>query len=171
MIFSDIKAAIRLWVISVVPLETIFSNQNGNIPPNPFCTLLVMPISFLGHDEYSIDVNGDLLIKGHREIGLSVQYFGVNAIQNTLNLAESLEGNRSRELLLTDQIVFVNRTSGINDLSELLDTDIDERAGVDLLFRVPSFRIEAADVIDSVETEGELIKADGSTINSIFQIP
>ncbi len=164
MNFDAIKTAIQKWAVLIVNVETIFQNQNGVIPDLPFCTLYIQPVTLFGHDEATTDQTGQVTYKGHREISCSVQYFGADAMQNAIDLIESLETVSSRDILAADDIVFVDRAGGINDLTEILDTGFEERAGIDILFRVPSIRIESGDVIESTEISSEYENADGSTI-------
>lgn len=164
MNFAAIKTALHTWAVSVVAVETIFANQNGNKPENPYCTLLVQPVQFLGHDEYSIDTLGEITYIGQREISVSVQYFGTGAMQNAIDLSESLETFTAREGLQADGLVFVDRASAVNDLSEVEDTGFEERAGVDLLFRTCSERSQSGGLIENTVIIGEYDKQDGSPV-------
>lgn len=166
MDFEAIKTAVHGWAVSVVPIETIFLNQDGNVPPSPFCTLFVQPVAFFGHDESSNDDDGLVTYTGQREISVSVQYFGNNAMQNAIDLGESLEMLAARDLLAESDLVFVDRVGGVNDLSELLDTGFEERATIDILLRIASIRTQSGGtVIESTELTSEYKNADGSTIN------
>lgn len=164
MNFSAIKTALHAWAFSTVPVQTIFANQNGNVPPLPFCTLFVQPVAFIGQDESSVDIGGVSTYTGQREISVSVQYFGANAMQNAIDLAESLEADAARALLAVDGLVFVDRNSGVNDLSEVLDTGFEERAGIDLMFRIASVRTENTGLIESTEVTQTIKKPDDSSI-------
>jgi len=167
MDFEAIRTAIQAWAVSVVPVETIFLNQDGNVPPLPFCTLLIQPVAFIGQDESSNDDAGLVTYTGQREISVSAQYFGANAMQNAIDLGESIEMLEARDLIAESDLVFVDRAGGVNDLSELFDTGFEERAGIDILLRVASIRTQAGIIIEKVEIDGEYIKADGSTIERI----
>lgn len=170
MNFNALKTAIHKWAFATVAVETIFANQNGNVPPDPFCTLFIQPVGFIGHDDYSVDGIGDVTYIGQREISVSVQYFGANAMQNAIDLAESLEETAAREGLYSDGLIFVDRVSGVNDLSEVLDTGFEERAGIDLMFRTCSERTQSGGLIDSAEITGDYEKQDGSQIQRILNI-
>ncbi len=170
MNFSALKTTLHGWAVSINAIETIFANQNGNVPDDPFCTLLVQPVGFIGQDDYSVDASGDVTYLGQREISVSVQYFGTDAMQKAIDLTESLEENAARELLALGGIIFVDRVSGINDLSEVLDTGFEERAGIDLMFRTCSERVKSGDLIDSTEITGDYEDADGSQIQRILNI-
>lgn len=167
MDFEAIKTAIHGWAVSVIPVETIFLNENGNVPPLPFCTLYAQPVAFFGQDDFVNDDAGQVTYTGQREISVSVQYFGANAMQNAIDLAESLEMQAARDLLAESDLVFVNRAGGANDLSELLDTGYEERAGIDILLRTASIRVQAGIIVESMELDGEYVNADGSTIDRV----
>ncbi len=167
MDFEAIKTAFYNWAFFVNPIETIFINENGSIPDNPFCTLYVQPVAFIGHDEYVNDNMGLVTYTGQREITLQAQYFGANAIQRGIDLLESLEMQTARDLLAVDGIVFVDRLTGVTDLSELVDTSFEFRSSVDILFRTASIRSEAGDIIESTELTSTIINPDGSTIERV----
>lgn len=164
MDFEAIRTTIQAWAVSVVAVETIFLNQNGSVPDLPFCTLYIQPVAFIGHDESSNDDAGLVTYTGQRELTVSVQYFGANAMQNAIDLGESIEMLAARDLLALSNLVFVDRAGGANDLSEIVDTGYEERAGIDILIRVSSVRTEAGIIIESVELDGEYFNADGSII-------
>jgi len=170
MDFELLKTGIYNWVISVIPISTIFLNQDGSIPSLPFCTLYVQPITFFGHDEFKNDDNGLVTYTGQREFTLTVEYFGLGAMQNAHDLVESLEMQNARDLLAESDLVFVDRASGVQDLSELVDTGFEERASIDLILRTASIRTQAGTIIDSSQTTGDLIKADDSMITRVIDI-
>jgi len=171
--FSAIKTAIQQWAVSVVPVETIFANQDGNIPDDPFCTLYVQPVSFLGQDENKINANDDFEYKGHREISIAAQYFGANAMQNAIDLGESIETFSARDLVALSGLVFVRRAADATDLSAVVDTGFEERASIDVLIRTASIRTETpqnGDIIESVGVGSTYDMPDGSqkVVNEII---
>lgn len=161
MNIGDIKTGLQAVLATTTGITVIFANQDGPIPDAPFATILITTINTPGHDEQlPTDAAGDTDFKGNRDFTLSFQVFGPNAYQYALDLAAALERPSTRELLYGYGIVYVNREN-VTDLTEYLDTGFEERAGMDIFFRVSSIHSENTGLIEKVSGTAVYNKADG----------
>lgn len=162
MNLTTIKSAIQSWAETATGITTIFANQDGPKRDNPYATILVSPVNFVGQDEIqTTDSNGDADFKGNREFTVSLQVFGTDAMQYITNVLESLERPPGREALATSGLVFVDRLS-VNDLSTTLDTRYEERAGCDLRFRTASIHSDNVGYIGNVNLSEQYNNPDGT---------
>lgn len=163
--YSKLKDALYDWA-STQAGETpvIWANQNAPAPAGTFITLLINPVINIGQDYQTPpeEVFGMARIIGNREFTLSIQGFGSGSFQILSDIRFSLNKWTVQHALRLEGIAIIEKL-GLNDISELFDTEIEERVSLDVRFRIASPFIEdltTADdevgVIETVEYEGDL---------------
>lgn len=133
----------------------IWENQAEARPPKPYCALLFItgPIR-IGHDS-EIVVTDKTQVRGIREMVLSVNYFGTNALAEMSRLQTAFGFPSAREMLLRDNIVFVKET-GLRDLSSLMENRFESRSQMDVMIRLT----ENVTDIDSTIVEAVILEND-----------
>jgi hypothetical protein len=135
----DIENKLRTWVVAQTSRTTIFEYPNAPRPSLPYITLHILNLMQIGHDfvkRPTSTVSGSK-IWGNREFTLSVKHYGTNSLQMLEQLRSSLEKPTVQAFLDELSIAFVDRLM-IQSVPELIDTRFEERAVMDLLFRVPN---------------------------------
>lgn len=156
--FSTLKTALYAWASSNTPALTpvIYYNQDGVRPAKPYITLFLRDFVQIGWDYVpKPDALGDADIIGNREFTLQIESYGANAMQVLENLRSSLQNPNVLDTLRANNIVFVNQFP-INDTTVLLDTQYEERATMDILFRIAQTIEPNLGVIEIVEIEETL---------------
>jgi hypothetical protein len=156
--YAAVQDAIYAWVSANIGGATaIFSDQDAQQPDRPYVTIKLLPVVKLGvlDEERSPNEFGIAKIVGHREVTASIQSYGPGAMQLAYGLQDSLQ---KRTIL--DEIFFTNGMAVVNDatitnLSEDLETEIEERALLEVMFRYPTEQNDDVGVIESVEVENE----------------
>lgn len=163
------------WVDSVTSYgdsKIIWLDQNVPRPEKPYIGMRITPFVQVGQDYVGHPDNaGDANINGNREFTLMIQHYGVGSVQVLENLRSSLQKPTIQESLREDGIVFVDRLD-ISDISELFDNEYEERATMDLLFRIAQSITDNVGVIESTNIEGTYYAPDLSTITiNSFSVP
>lgn len=172
---SSIKNILYSWVSSIITTKQfIWLDQNSPRPSLPYLGGRIGSYSFI-HDDYvgSPDSSGYSEITGNREFVLYLEAYGNTSFESLEQLVMSLNKIDVISLLISNNIVFVNEMNDIVDLSELLDSRYEERASLDLLFRIASSDTdENRGIIETVKielmckNEIDVIKTDLITITS-----
>lgn len=133
----------------------IWANQAEARPEKPYCSLLFTtgPIQ-IGDDSEVVD-NNQLEYRGIREMNLSVNYYGVEAMRQLGILATALGFNGATEMLIVNGLVAVDSTAP-RDLSALLENKFETRAQMDIRFRL----LEKAKDPDSGIIEATILEND-----------
>jgi hypothetical protein len=172
--FNTFDGIIYDWVTKFTDLTVVWANQSGVKVDLPFIMMNKNTLINLGHGYISPiylddDDNGFQSIVDFCELTINFQSFGSNS-QGELHKIKTLSSNHiSQDELLKKGISLVNDT-GIQNLTGLLDTQYQERASMDLVFR---FTI----IYDDIETSyidnmkvGIQYKTGYSTIESTINI-
>lgn len=140
----------------------IWENQAEARPPKPYCSLLFITGAIrLGHDNEFVDAD-KVKVKGERELILSVNYFGTNAMSELSAVQTAFGFPSAREMLLKDNIVFVEET-GMRDLSSLMENRFESRAQMDVRFRLTEEAIDLdSTVVEEVQLNNDM---DNSSVN------
>lgn len=153
-----IKKAIYDCIRSILDEDAllIWADQNQHRPMRPYVSmkLLLGPVA-IGQDEERQDEDDFVMISGFRELTLSVNYFGENPFRGLGEVQTRLRFPSTRETLYASGLVFVS-DSGLRDLSQLLETQTEQRAQMDLVFRYSENASDAdmhGPIIERVELE------------------
>jgi hypothetical protein len=134
----------------------IWENQAEARPPKPYCSLLfITGTTRLGHDSEFVE-GEKVKVKGMREMILSVNYFGTNAMAELSRVQTALGFPTAREMLLKDNIVFVTE-SGMRDLSALMENRFESRAQMDVRIRITDSDIDLdSTIVETVQLENDI---------------
>ena len=153
---ATLKSAIYEWIVGEVggaPFDAavIFSDQATPRPTRPYVTIRLNPQVTEGmfDEDLGVDNDGIATIRGYRTVTVALQSFGPRArdIMNVLQGSLSKESVRSTFFNGND-LSLIN-TGEILNLTNLLDTEFEERAAMDLMV---GFAQEITDDVGRIET-------------------
>lgn len=177
-----------LWesITEELGIEVMRANQAGSRPPvseiggpSPYATILINPgPAFEGQDEERYVANGnDLNVQtvGQKELVLSINIYRKGARNLMAKLQKRLQTRifrdeiYSKALALGFELIIIEALSS-QDLSELLQSNYEERAQMDVALRTISSITQGLDPIESVEITASVINeadeiVDDGTIN------
>lgn len=131
----------------------IWADQDGHQPDSPYITLkLISGPQYIGEkDKLTYDYsNNKYEASGTRTLTLSVNMYGQSAITVLSKLDASLSLPEVREYFRGNEMSPYDNT-GVNNLSESLETVFEERANLDVMFYVVSKIKSTVKTIDTVE--------------------
>ena len=167
--FNAVKVSLQEWIVRSTLLadnEVVFSDQSAPQPDKPYISIKVTSIVNIGQKDArgSIDDAGFSDFVGIREFTLSIQYFGIDALNALSILKDSLNDEVELQILRDNNIVFVEELL-FADVSSLLETIWEERAQLDLLFRTTSVSSHEVGIIERMYLKPSYRNADGSSIS------
>lgn len=162
---KQLRKSLFDWASSYTPLDdddevtVIWANQGAVRPPIPYVLLNIIagPIKNGGQDDIETLESGDTRVSGYREITLSINYFGPNAVGKLSVLQTSVEFPQVTEYFRSKDIAYIS-DSGVKDLNTVMETRFENRAQIDFRFRVLSEALAseivgtATDIITAIET-------------------
>lgn len=159
MTLLELETSIRDIIMTLVPsrFTVIWDDESGVRPKLPCITLKLVTKSVkLGaKDELRYKGSDSFTLNGQRTGLLSVNAFGLDAIQVANDLKDSLQLEAAMSLLRAKEISILAE-SDVRDLSELRDTKIEKRAQFDLTLGYTRIIDEAITPIESVEIDDAL---------------
>mgnify|MGYP005820921731 CR=1 FL=1 len=173
--FNQIRTYIYDWVIANVPvgMPAIMLYSNAPRPTVDYLTILISSVVQIGWDWEQNPLMDDGVSEqvGDREFTVQIQGYGGDPISVLQNLRTSLQKQSVLDSLRANGIVFANWFP-INDITELVDSRFEQRASMDILFRIADIYTEDTGVIETVELE-EIFKDPSGTViyDEIFEIP
>lgn len=170
-IFEKVRTWVLAEVAAAVGTKVIKANQNAPRPARPYITVLVTMTSQGEHSyEGAPDDNGNAQLENELACMVSLQAFGDNANTIMGNLRQSLEKPTVLQSLRATGLPFIRVLSGVNDLTEQVGTQYEERAGMDLEFRAVAVVTDAVGVIESVEGTATHERPGGASTNLNYSI-
>ena len=165
-----IKEHLITWVTEQGGSLAIWGRQNAPSPFNDHFVLFFNNLDQIGEDYEGLpDAQGTYYTRGDREFTLSVQAIGFNAMGRLEKLRTSLQRLPVRDKLALGGIVYVT-TNPIQDIAALLGDVYEERASLDVRFRIGIAQniedmpiIEIVDFTSSVYTFAEETVTDPAT--------
>lgn len=172
MNYLDVQDAIYNWLSAeLAPSTVMFADQDAPQPAvRPYATIKVLNVNRIGNNDIqgAPDGTGIATIKGHREATVSIQTFGPGAIQLLVDAQDSLnKWSVQQALRESGNIVFVS-DEGIVNVSDLLETEIEERAALDMIFRYATESTDDVGFIQFVELENEIDDNNGDPGNGVI---
>lgn len=166
--FTTMENTLYAWIAGVVsPVVAIWADQNAPRPARPYLTLEHSAFGRVGDDVAAAKASaaGVVNMTGNREFTFSIQAIGPGARSLLESVNTSIQKESAKAGLRTGGLVFVQSLSPIQNIPELLDSvDIEERASLDLLFRVAQTYTDTVGAIDNAEFEPTIKAKDGSTV-------
>jgi len=179
-----------LWesITEGLGIEVMRANQSGTRPPvnesdepAPYATILLNPgPTFEGQDEERYAINGSgvkVETVGQKELVLSVNIYRKGALNLMARLQKLLQTRIFKDTIflkakgLGFELQIIDALSS-QDLSELLQSNYEERAQMDVALRTTSSITQSLDPIDSVEITASIKnEADEIVDNGTITIP
>lgn len=154
----EIEDAIYEWLNEVLEMPVIWDKQNAPRPDPPYAFLDIItgPNPIATQDEMFSHEDGTFEITGLREFTLSINVIAKNAFHKMQQVQISLNRPKFLEQLQLAGLAMINYSS-VNDLSELLETDYEVRAQMDVRFyMVSTFSDREINTIEKVEIKSEV---------------
>lgn len=155
MTHAQIIQALKDWLNGnkgSAGITVIRANQNAPRPALPYITLYVTSTTMGDHSNISAPNSaGTASIENEQAVMASVQCFGDDSKSIMDGLRQSLEKVTVRQALRAAGLPYIRTLNGVNDLTEVVGTKYETRAGMDLEFRAVSAVTDNIGVIESVE--------------------
>ena len=174
--YNTVKTNLYTWAVSVVPIgmPVIFWEPNAPRPLIPYITLFLNSILAVNQDwtANEADVLGEVEMKGDRQFTLSIQaYGGTDPLTVLENIRSSLQKVSVLDTLRTNGIVFYESLN-ISDISDLIDSQYEKRASMDILFAIGQVYSDTTGYFDNIEIQEQIYNIDGNlVIDEIFPVP
>lgn len=173
--FNVVRTNLYNWAIANIPsgMPVIYLYPNAPRPIVDYVSLYISTITQIGWDwtQDPLDDTGVTEMVGDREFTLQVQAYGGDPMTVLQNLRTSLQKQTVLDSLRVNGIVFVN-WNPINDITELVDSRFEQRASMDVLFRIADVSTDNLGVIDTVVLEEVFQNAAGDIVyDETFTIP
>lgn len=173
--FNVVRTNLYNWAIANLPagMPAIYLNPNAPRPDVDYVSLFISSITQIGWDytQGPLDDSGVSQMVGDREFTLQCVAYGGDPMTVMQNLRTSLQKQTVLDSLRVNGIVFVNWFP-INDITQLVDSRYEQRASMDVLFRIADVYSDTLGAIDTVVLE-EVYKNPAGTIvyDETFTIP
>jgi hypothetical protein len=173
--FNVVRTNLYNWAIANIPsgMPVIYLYPNAPRPQVDYVSLYISTITQIGWDwtEDPTDNTGISNMVGDREFTLQAQAYGGDPMTVLQNLRTSLQKQSVLDSLRVNGIVFVNWFA-INDVTELVDSRFEQRASMDILFRIADVYTDNLGVIDNVVLQEIYHNPSGNIVyNETFTIP
>ena len=139
----------------ILGLELILMDQNGPRPTLPYAAYKVKSPQTVMGDHYSDVSNvGIQVVSGDREAVVSVQAYGnlaletLQVLMNRLRLTTVMDQFRGRDIAAF-------KTSHVMDISTVRETEIEQRANIDIWIRYRSVLNDDVGIIEQADITGE----------------
>lgn len=154
--FMQIRSYLYNWAISNIPvgMPAIYYYPNAPRPTIDYVSLYISSLDQIGWDFDQAPQANDGIAEqvGDREFILQVQGYGGDPITVLNNLRTSLQKQSVLDTLRAVGIVFVSWFS-INDITDLIDSRFEQRAVMDVKFRLADIYNDTPGVISSAQIQ------------------
>ena len=177
--FNLVRTNLYNWVIANIPTGMpaiyLYSNAPRNSPlaPVDYVTLNIASVVQIGWDyeQSPLTTGGISNSTGDREFTFQIQAYGGDVMTVMQNLRTSLQKQTVLDTLRLNGIVFANWFP-INDLTTLVDSRYEQRASMDVLFRIADIYTDVVGVISTVRLQEVFFDAVGAIVyDKTFLIP
>lgn len=149
-----VKDTIYTLVKALIGAEAlVFADQNAPRPLLPYWALRLAARRAVGRDTYGqgVDINGDQLVSGVREVTVQVQRFGPDSDVACADLRDNLSRTTVDEAWRLQKIALYNVGDVLNVPYKLDNSQLEPRASVDLFIRFGTELLDRVGGIDTVE--------------------
>ena len=173
--FETVKTNLYNWASSQagMGIPVIFLEENAPRPTTPYITLKIGAILQIGWD-YIFDPTTNLGSNnqvGDREFTLYIQAYGGDPITLLENLRTSLQKESVLDSLRASNLAVIGQFA-IEDVSAIIESRFENRASLDIRFRIAQVYTDSIGVIDTVELQEKVEDAIGTVIfNETILIP
>jgi hypothetical protein len=157
---ANIETAVLAWLEAATSETVIFAEQGKPRPSTPYLTAKVGNIVSFGQDDRrgmtdpGAPSYATQTYRGDREINVSVQAFGSGAMDLARAAANALRTETTRAQLATAGLCHRGVVPAVNELTELLETDFEERAQFDATLAFGEEYTDTVPLIEDVEGQG-----------------
>lgn len=164
---TSLEDAIIAWVQLVFPTgRAMIGWQKGprNLP-TPYVEIKITGIVNIGQDDLgAVDIDTGLqVIYGDRLLTVSCQAYGAGALDKVRALNNSIWKQTINSALLTSGLC-PQSPGAVNDLTQFLETEAEERAHVDINFGIKDLDTDNVGVIEHVAGDGTIRTESGDSI-------
>ena len=173
--FNGVRSSLYDWAVANIPISmpVIYLFSNAPRPTVDYVSLYISTVTQIGWDwtQDPLDEFGISKQVGDREFTVQVQAYGGDPLTVLQNLRTSLQKQNVLDSLRAVGIVFVNWFP-INDVTDLIDSRYEQRASMDILFRIADIYTDDLGVIDNIVLQEIFNDQTGTIIyNETFTIP
>lgn len=162
---ETVKTDLYNWAKAQLPVNypVTMYYENAPRPAYDYVTINITNYAQIGQDytPRPTDDDGDVEQVGDREFTVQLQAYGGNVFDILETLRYSLQKQTVLDTLRADGIVFVQQFP-IQDITELVNTQFEKRATMDIVFRMGQTYDDVLGSIDTVEIEEQFLQ--GNTI-------
>lgn len=170
--FNQIRTSIYDWATANIPIgmPAIYLYSNAPRPTVDYISLYISSVVQIGWDYTQDPLNdsGVADMTGDREFTVQVQAYGGDPLTVLNNLRTSLQKQTVLDSLRAVGIVFANWFP-INDITALVDSRFEQRASMDVLFRMADIYTDNLGVIDTVNIDEEIFNPANVLVYSATQ--
>lgn len=178
--YEIVKQTLRTWVVSQVPatMPVIFYQPNAPRPVVagvnvPYVTLYISTTNQLNEDWTNTQTNnlGIVQMKGDRQFILQVQAYGGDPLTLLENLRTSLQKDSVLSALAVGGLAYYT-SLGINDITELVDSQFERRAQIDFSFALGQVYTDNPGYFDHLQVREVFLDAENVIVyDEILNIP
>jgi len=173
--FNIVRTNLYNWAIQNLPsgMPVIYLYPNAPRPSVDYVSLYISNITQVGWDwtQDPLDDTGISKMVGDREFIVQAQAYGGDPVTVLQNLRTSLQKQSVLDSLRVNGIVFFN-WGPISDITELIDSRFEQRATMDIYFRIADLYNDNLGVINTVVLEEVYKNASGTIVyDQTFIIP
>lgn len=166
---TQLENAIVAWIASAYPgSRQVIAWPGAPRPALPYFSVKLLAIESVGHDDkMAIDDDGDQTIYGDRYLTASFQAYGSGA----LDLIRTINNSLSKDSIVSALLAAGLAPRGpekIDDLTQQLETDAEERAHVDLVFGFVDTITDAPGLIEIVNGSGKVTSESATEFSFTF---
>lgn len=177
---KDYERLVRSYVAQAVgmPSDHVIPGNDNNPAPNDFyATVLLMDIADDGIDAMiqspgALPDTVDFTIRGSRIMPFSVQFYRVSGEFNPYDAARQLKQYAATPFgvqLLNDLGLVWSKASDIRKIPKVMGDQWEERANVDIYFRMSEYETQTVATIESAEINVQN-DADGNTLTADINV-
>lgn len=156
---QELKFAIYEWLSSELGITVIYADQNAPRPDKPYATIRIISENKLGGNDEgaTVDDDGIQSFCGQREAAVSLNIYGEDAFDSMKLALNSLsKPSILEDFFYNDDIAILNKGDILN-LTDVLETEFEERAQMDLLVGYAEEYTDDVGYIETVELNEEVI--------------
>lgn len=154
--YNTIRTTFYNWASLNVPMgmPVIYYQPNAPRPLVPYVTLYLNVSNQVNQDYVSpgADAGGNVFMRGDRQLVLQVQAYGNDPETVLENLRSSLNKETVGNILHAGGVSYLS-TLAMNDITDLVDSQFERRAMMDLNFSVGQFYSDNPGYFDHLEVQ------------------
>jgi hypothetical protein len=161
--YNTVRQNLYTWAITQVPggMPVIFYEPNAPRPVVPYVSLYLNSITAVNQDWSApdADILGVIDMKGDRNFTLQIQAYGNDPLTVLENIRTSLQKQTVLDTLRANGIAFYQSLT-INDITELVDSQFERRAQLDVLFGIGQIYTDNPGYFSTIEVEEVYLDAE-----------